>query len=221
MRLTVIGATGGIGRSLVTQAVEAGHDVTAVVRDPAGLEADVRFVPVDMSEPDPAALSSAVAGADAVLSALGPRRRAERGIVSRGTAALVAAMSATGTRRVLIVTGVGISTVRTPNRPRPPRREPGAGFVMRHFATPLSRMVIGSHMADVAAAEEILACSGLEWTAVRPPYLTDGPLIGDYQVAFGRSLGRAFRLSRADAAHCMLRVIGDPRAVGRTVTVAY
>ncbi|WP_199036569.1 NAD(P)-dependent oxidoreductase [Glycomyces salinus] len=221
MKLTVIGATGGIGRAVVAQALEAGHDITAVVRDPRRVEADVHVVPTDLSRPDPAVLASAMEGAAAVLSAIGPRRRGEWGIVSRGTAAIAEAMAAAGARRVLIVTGVGISTVRTPGRPNPAKREPGAGFVMRRFATPLARAVIGEHMADVATAEEILAGSGLDWTSVRVPYLVDAPLTGVYKVAYGVSLPRAFRLGRADAAHFMLGAVDEPRAFARPVTVAY
>ena len=74
---------------------------------------------------------------------------------------------------------------------------------MNLVTLPLARVFIGTHMRDVAAAEEELEGSGLDWTAVRPPYLWDGPLTGTYQVAYGTSLPRAFKISRADVAHCM------------------
>ncbi|WP_026931591.1 NAD(P)-dependent oxidoreductase [Glycomyces tenuis] len=221
MKLTVIAATGGIGSAVLAQALEAGHEVTAAVRDPAKVDADVRVVAVDMGRPDPGALRSAVEGADAVLSGLGPRGQAEFGIVSRGTAALVEAVRAAGVRRVLAITGVGLSTVATPIRPKPSRREPGAGAIMNLITLPLARRVLGGHMPDAALAEQILADSGLDWTSVRVPYLLDKPLTGVYQVAYGVSLPRAFRLGRADAAHFMLRAIGDERSFGRYVTVAY
>src|SRR5215813_6477101 len=76
MKLTIVGATGGIGRLLLEQAVAAGHEVTAVVRNPANLTRPIRAVKVDLSQPDRVALESAMAGADAVLSGLGPRSRA-------------------------------------------------------------------------------------------------------------------------------------------------
>lgn len=80
MKLTVVAATGGVGRHVLEQAVDAGHDVTAVVRNPAGLTRPVRTVVADLAVPDAAVLESAVAGADAVLSGLGPRNAAEHGI---------------------------------------------------------------------------------------------------------------------------------------------
>src|SRR6266542_6673055 len=78
MKLTIFAATGGIGRQLLEQAVAAGHDVTAVVRNPNRLYEEVRAVTADLENADPAELESAVAGADAVLSGLGPRSASER-----------------------------------------------------------------------------------------------------------------------------------------------
>lgn len=220
MKLTVIAATGGVGRAVLAQAIEAGHDVTAVVRDPSRLDREVRSVAVDLAASVTDALIGAVAGADAVLSCLGPRAKAETGIVAPGTARIIAAMQAAGTRRILAVSGIGLSTVATPDRPKV-RREPGAGVLMSLVTLPIARVFIGTHMRDVAAAEEELEGSGLDWTAVRPPYLSDGPLTGTYQVAYGTSLPRAFKISRADVAHCMLAAIGDPRASRTRFTVAY
>ncbi|WP_461030887.1 NAD(P)H-binding protein, partial [Streptomyces sparsus] len=72
MRITVFGATGGTGRQLVRQALDAGHEVTAVVRDPARLGVDPRpsleVRTADLAAPEP--LVSAVRGRDAVLSGL-------------------------------------------------------------------------------------------------------------------------------------------------------
>ena len=87
MKLTIVAATGGIGRYVLDQAIAAGHDVTAVVRSPGRLTREVRAVRADLSAPDPAALESAVGGADAVLSGLGPRSRSEAGITASGTGA--------------------------------------------------------------------------------------------------------------------------------------
>ena len=73
MKLTIFAATGGIGRQALEQAVAAGHDVTAVVRNPGKLSGEVRIVTADLAAPDPAALERALQGADAVLSGLGAR----------------------------------------------------------------------------------------------------------------------------------------------------
>lgn len=92
MKLTIVAATGRTGDHLLTQALAAGHDVTAVARRPHAVTADVRCIAVDLANPNPDALHCAVEGADAVLSGLGPRGRAEAGIASTGTRAIVAAI---------------------------------------------------------------------------------------------------------------------------------
>ncbi|MYX49520.1 NAD(P)H-binding protein, partial [Streptomyces sp. SID8385] len=72
MRITVFGATGGVGGEVVRQALEAGHEVTAVVRDPAALKAGGERLEVARADlADASALGPLVAGRDAVLSGLG------------------------------------------------------------------------------------------------------------------------------------------------------
>ena len=118
MKLTIVAATGGIGRHLLGQALAAGHDVTAVVRNPRSLPRQVRVVTVaDLAAADPAVLEPAVAGADAVLSGLGPRSRSDAGIASRGTRAVVAAMQATGVRRIVVVSAAPVRPWRHPAAP--------------------------------------------------------------------------------------------------------
>ncbi|WP_433170202.1 NAD(P)-dependent oxidoreductase [Actinoallomurus sp. CA-150999] len=220
MRLTIFGATGGIGRRLVGQAVAAGHDVTAVVRNPQALTADVRTVTADLASPDPAVLRSAVRGTDAVLSGLGPRGKGEFGIASRGTEAIIEAMKATDVRRIVVISVAGISTIPTPGRPNPPKRDPGMGWFMRNVLSPMAKARLGRHYADVAMMEDLLRDSGLDWTAVGVPLLTDKPPTGTYRTAYGQSVRGGRRVTRADAAHFMLRAIEQPETIGKSIAIA-
>src|SRR5438874_13488298 len=136
MKLTIFAATGGIGRQVLEQATAAGHDVTAVVRNPKKVGTEVRVVSADLKAPDPAVLVSAVRGADAVISALGAVSRSDVGVAWRGTQAIVQAMQATGVRRIVVVSAAPISTVASPGRPNPPRHDPGDGFVLRILLSP-------------------------------------------------------------------------------------
>src|SRR5215475_13350048 len=154
MKLTVFAATGGIGRALLEQAIDAGHDVTAVVRDPEKLARDVRAVTADLAEPDQGALESAVFGADAVLSALGPRSISESGIASRGTNAILDAMWAAGSSRIVVVSAAPIGTVSSPRRPNPPKRDPGDGLVMGAVLNPLVKAALRKPYADLAVMED-------------------------------------------------------------------
>jgi putative NADH-flavin reductase len=220
MKITIFAATGGIGRQLLEQAVAAHHDVTAVVQNPGKLSRQVPAVTADLARPDPAALESAVAGADAVLSGLGPRSNSEAGVASHGTRAIVTAMQATGTRRIVVVSAAPIGTVPSPGRPNPPKHDPGDGFFMRHLGAPLTKAALRKTYADLAEMEDILRDSGLDWTIIRPPRLTDKPLTGSYRTAFGRNLRRGLFISRADVAHLMLGVPGQPDTIHQVIGIA-
>ncbi|MGH7609393.1 MAG: NAD(P)-dependent oxidoreductase [Candidatus Dormibacteria bacterium] len=221
MKLTVVAATGGIGRQIVDQAVAAGHDVTTVVRDPSKLTQRVPAVVADLAAPDPTTLRQAIAGSDAVLSGLGARTRSEAGVASRGTRAIVEAMQADGTRRLVVVSAAPVGTVPSPGRPHPPRRDPGDGFVMRNLLTPAVKVALGWVYDDLARMEETVRDSGLDWTVVRPPRLNNRGLTGRYRSAYGRNLRRGLSISRADVAHLMLHLLEEPETIGQVVGIAY
>ena len=194
MKLTIFAATGGIGRHVLEQAVAAGHDVTAVVRDPNKLAGEaVRIVTADLAAADPAALESR---------------------------AIVQAMQATGVRRIVVVSAAPIGTVPSPARPKPPRHDPGDGFFMRHLFSHVARTAFRKHYADLALMEDILRDSGLDWTVVRPPRLTDKPLTGSYRVAHGQNLRGGWSVSRADVAQLMLRMLEQPETIKQAIGIA-
>ena len=221
MKLTIFAATGGVGRQLLGQAVAGGHDVTAVVRNPEKLSGpSVRVVRADLTAADPAALESAVGGADAVLSGLGPRSNADAGIAAQGTAAIVAAMQATDVRRIVVVSAAPVGTVPSPGRPRPPRHDPGDGFFMRHLFGPAATAAFGKVYTDLALMEDILRESGLDWTVVRPPRLSNKPGTGRYRTAYGQNVRGGWIVPRADVAQLMLRVLGQPETIKQVIGVA-
>jgi putative NADH-flavin reductase len=221
MKLTIFAATGGIGRELLEQAVAAGHDVTAVARNPQNLPATpARVVTADLAAASAATLQTAVEGADAVLSALGARTKADTGVATRGTRAITGAMRASGVRRVIVVSAAPIGTVPSPGRPHPPRHDPGDGFVIRYLAGPVIKRVFRAHYADLAQMEDVLRGSDLDWTVVRPPRLTGRPVTGQYRTAYGQNIRGGAFVSRADVAHYMLRTVGQPETFRRTVGIA-
>jgi putative NADH-flavin reductase len=221
MKLTIFAATGGIGRQLLEQAIVAGHDVTAVARNPQNLPATpARVVTADLASADPAALQSAIEGADAVLSALGARTKADTGVATRGTKAITEAMRASGVRRLIVVSAAPIGTVPSPGRPRPPRHDPGDGFLLRYLADPIVKRAFRAHYADLAEMEDVLRDSDLDWTIVRPPRLTSKPATGRYRTAYGQNIRRGLFASRADVAHYMLQALSQPETFRQTVGIA-
>ena len=226
MKLTIIAATGGVGRQLLTQSLQAGHDVTAVVRDPAKLPADVtaqkavRVVTADLAAPHPGALESAVAGVDAVLSCLGPHSNKDAGIAAPGTRAIVTAMRIAGVQRIVAISAARVATTASPGRPHPPRHDPGDGFLMRYLGVTFAKAMFGKVYADLALMEDVLRSSGLDWTALRPPQLTNKPLTDRYFTAYGHNVRGGFSAPRADVAHFMLAVLDQPESIGQVIGIA-
>ena len=212
MRLTIFGATGGTGTQLVRQALEEGHDVTAVVRDPARLAVQpherLRVITTDVR--DPVAIEPAVKGADAVLSALGPRGRGPSMICEDGARSIIEAMGKAGVRRLLVVSASGLIA------------DAGDGPVVRYIVKPiiLERMLKHGY-TDMRRAEEEVRTGGLDWTIVRPSQLTDKEPTGRYRTAIDINLRGGRRISRADLAACMLGMVTNDSSVRHHVSVAY
>ncbi len=210
MELTIFGATGATGTCLTEQALAAGHEVTAVVRDPARLPVpgSPRLRVVTAGLMDPAAISPAVAGADAVFAAFGPRGTGPTTVLREGTRSVIEAMRKEGTRRLVLVSGSIVT-------------DEGEGPAMRYLVKPLARGTLLRHVAaDMRGAEEEIRASGLDWTIMRPPRLTSGPATGTYRTATDRNLPRGVTVSRADLAAGMLAVIADPAAIHHHIGIA-
>ncbi|WP_405613753.1 NAD(P)H-binding protein [Streptomyces sp. NBC_01511] len=211
MKLTVFGATGGIGQEVVRQGLAAGHRVTAVVRDPARftVTGDGLEVYTAATFDDPEELRSAVAGRDAVLSGIGPSSRKAAGIAAPVTRSILSAMDAAGVRRLVVVSAAPVGPV--------PRDEPLFG----KLALGVVKVVLKPVYDDLARMEEELARSGAHWTAVRPPQLVDRPVTGVYRTVIDGNPRAGSKIGRADVAHAMLAMVDDPAVVKRAVGVAY
>lgn len=213
MRLLILGASGGTGRLLVGQALDAGHAVTALVREPARLvlsHPSLRLVIGDVMRAD--SLGSAVQGHDAVLCALGakpegvdaPRGQPGVPVCSVGTIHLIAAMRSSGVRRLVVESsapcGESAATGRWP-------------------APWIVRTVLREVMADKEVQESAVRASGLDWTIVRPVKMTDGPRTDAVLVGADIRWGITSKVSRADVAAVMLRTLTDPATIGTAPTV--
>jgi putative NADH-flavin reductase len=210
MNLTIFGATGATGTCLTEQALAAGHAVTAVVRDAARLSVPahprLRVVTADVM--DPGSIVQAVAGSDAVVSAIGPRGTGPTAVIGDSARSIIAAMEKTGSRRFVELSGSIVA-------------DEGESLYMRHLVKPLARRTFLRHVcADMRAGEDEVERSDLDWTILRPPALNGKAATGRYRVAIGRNLAHGFSISRADLAASILRLLADPATVRRHVAVA-
>ncbi|WP_455361622.1 NAD(P)-dependent oxidoreductase [Streptomyces sp. SYSU K21746] len=210
MKLTVFGATGGVGHEIVRQALASGHQVTAVVRDPARLTVDdpaLRVVTAGLDDPE--ALRPAVAGRDAVLSGVGARAIKHAGDATTCTRTILRALEAEGVRRFLAVSAAPVGPV------------PPDETLLLRAVTPLVSRVYRDVYADLTAMEDEIRRSTTEWTVVRPPKLTNKPVTGVYRTALGANLRGGNSIGRADVAHAMLHFTDDSLTVKQAVGVAY
>jgi len=211
MRITVFGATGGTGIEVVRQALAAGYQVTAVVRDPARLPvtgAGLTVVTGDVL--DPAAMAGPIRDADAVICAIGQRGGpgARSDLLAASTTSIIAAMRTTGVRRLIVVTASGHV------------RDSHDDFLTRAIAKPVLRRLLRSGFADFAETDRIVADSGLQWTIMRPSRLTDRGH-RPYRTAVDHTLRGGMSISRADLARATLHAADDPGAAGHAIAVGY
>ncbi|WP_236789940.1 NAD(P)-dependent oxidoreductase [Amycolatopsis sp. GM8] len=209
MKLTVFGATGGTGVEVVRQALALGHQVTAVVRDPARLEVpDHEQLEVFRANVfEPAELIAAVSGREVVVSALGPRGRGPTTVCRDGAASVMSAMDTAGVRRLLVVSNSGMHTE-------------GDGVFTRRIVKPILIRVLREGYLDMQAMEDGVVASRLQWTIVRPPRLTGGPHTGRIASSIGRNVRGSFSISRANLADYLLRAAADDALIGKAVSVA-
>jgi putative NADH-flavin reductase len=195
-RVLIVGATGGTGRQLVAQALERGHEVTALVRNPSKLQIDhPRLTVIKGDVLDKESVVAAVRGQDAVLSALGHKRYLyPTRILSDGTRNILQAMETHEVPRLICETslGIGDSAWRM-------------GLYYTLFVIPV---VLPFYFWDKARQERLIVGSNVEWVIVRPGELTNGSRRGCSRQ--GRSVGSfllTLRIPRADVADFMLNQI--------------
>ena len=195
MRLVVLGITGRTGHIVANLALERGMDVVALVRHELESPPDPRVAVSVLDLRDQDAIAPALAGADAVVSAIGPVTGVTVTGVSEATQAVVDAMIRAGVRRIVAAANGKVMTT---------------DEVTGEYAN-----VVAEHRRDAA----ILAASGLEWTVLAAPYLTDEPGTGAVSTAVDAK-PPARSLTRADFASTLLDALAHEDWVGHIVGVA-
>jgi len=208
MKLTIFGATGKTGRFLVEQALAKGHTVTALARSPDKLAVHhdrIKVIQGDIRDSEK--VSQAVAGADAVISVLGPTSNKPEMTVSRGMDNILAAMRQHGVRRLIQSAGAGV---------RDPQDQP---TVVHAFFGGLVRLLSPNVVKDMELVVEKVRGSGLDWTVVRVPMLTQDPATGRIREGYvGKDIGP--RLSRADMADYLLRQVESKTYLGQAPAIS-
>ncbi|WP_260706513.1 NAD(P)-dependent oxidoreductase [Edaphobacter flagellatus] len=200
MRLAILGATGGIGRLLLSHALDQGHNVTAYARAPQkiGISAP-RLQVIGGDLYDAEQMAQAIHGSDAVLSAFGPTTLRRTHLRRDFGRTLVRAMHLSGVSRFIHVSSAFCFRQ--------------GGLLYSVMTNTLFRNVTDDH----CDADNEMAQSDLDWTILRPPRLLDKPASGNLRVVAGGLPKSAYTISRADVANFMLKEAVAPRYVHQFV----
>ena len=198
MHVLILGATGRVGSLALERALAADHAVVALVRDPGALKAEPGLTVLGGDIADASAVGGAMRGVDAVIAALGPRGNTienERALEA-GMRTVVAAMGDARVRRLVALSGAGIDV--------PGDRKPWLDRVASRVVRRMARHVVGAKQREY----DVFSAADIEWTALRPPLVTDGPPRG-YRLDLHLKPGA--RVRRADVATALVDQLTDSR----------
>ena len=202
MKIAIYGATGNVGRHLVTEAARRGHTVTALSRHQAELPLGVEWLHGDLADAE--GVAAIASGHDAVVTANGPGR--EPGGDPFAFAALVVQVAeAVGTTRLVVVGGAGsllaapgVRLVDTPEFPTEYKQEA---------------------LASAAALDYLRSTSNLDWTYLSPaPVFPSGEATGSYVVGIDSPVGMS--ISGEDFARALIDELENPLHRTSRFTVA-
>ncbi len=213
MKIVLWGATGLTGREVLYQALDGGHEVTAVVRQPSNLNVGHDNLTVIRGDIlDSSSVAETIAGAEAVMSAVGSgstfmEARKPTTLYSVGFANIVAAMREHNLRRLVVLVAVG--TVPDPNEPEIHKR--------------IIRPILKANYDDIRKAEKnvLATCDDLDWIGIRPMRLMNTPRTGKYRTNYDFLPLNGIEISRADVAELMLKQLHTDENVRRYMTIAY
>lgn len=212
MKIALFGASGATGMLLTGRCLAAGYEVTALVRRPEAFVYAERVRVVEGNAFDAEAVRRTVEGADVVLSALGARSLKKEDILERAVPLIVNAMRQTDVRRIIVLGSAGAKDDSLKKQPAWRR-----WFVQKMVYNTFLKWPVASQVAQW----KTLSGSGLDWTMVMPPMLTNGAGRGKYRVD-GEALPQgAWRIAREDVADFMMTQIGSREWVGRGVYLAW
>jgi len=200
MKIAIFGATGETGRQLVEQALAAGHEVVAYVRNPPKLNTrheNLTIVQGDLA--DQTMIERAISGADAVISVLGPRGGSKGKPITRGMQNIIEAMKKQGVRRLIVSSTLSA---------KDPNDLPD--FKAKALVN-LVKLTMHAAYEEIVSVAETVRKSDLDWTIVRLTTLNNNPKSGKVRAGYLGKGEVGLRISRADLAEFMLKQVQDTK----------
>ncbi|HEX4312219.1 MAG TPA: SDR family oxidoreductase [Acidobacteriaceae bacterium] len=210
MKILIFGASGGTGRELVKQGRTQDHEVTAFVRNPAAFTGGDHLRVVVGDVLDDKAVAAAMAGQDAVLSALGGTLSDDT-LLPESIGHILAAMKREGLRRLIVLGASGV----WPGAAK--RLSSGAQLFLRIIqATVLKKAFRAQHTMQMR-----IQASDTDWTVVQPPRLLSKPGTGIIRVDGETLPANGTTIARADVATFMLAQLKTSEWVRKSPFIAW
>ncbi|MGI9536574.1 MAG: NAD(P)-dependent oxidoreductase, partial [Desulfocapsaceae bacterium] len=209
MKILIIGASRGVGKALMEEALKEDHQVRVLARTPDKIEStDPRLDLVQGDVRDLQSVSEAAKDMDIICSCIGvPITFKAVDLFSVGATNLVTVVDQQPKLKLIAVTGIGAGDSKG-----------HGGFLYDRIFKPL---FLKSIYEDKDREEEIIASSNIDWLIVRPAGLTNGPRTGNYRIINDLEGNVARRISRRDVADFILSQMIRPTQFGKTPLITY
>ncbi|MGK7894024.1 MAG: NAD(P)-dependent oxidoreductase [Microcystaceae cyanobacterium] len=209
MKLVIFGSSGGVGRQVVKQAIEQGHQVTAFVRNPAKMmmmHPNLQVFQGDVL--DFTSVKQAVQGQDAVICTLGSGQKLTGTLRSEGTKNIIEAMEQSGIQRFICQTTLGTGD--------------SWGSLNFYWKYIMFGLLLRNVFADHEQQEKYVQKSNLDWTIVRPGAFIEGGKTGQYRHGFpGTDKTSQLKITRADIADFILKQLVDSSYLHQAPSLSY
>lgn len=208
--IIVFGASGGTGLQVVEQALEAGHQVTAILRHPDVFpirHEQLRIIKGDVLQPF--TYENTFYGKDIVISCLGTRDRKPTTVYSEGVANIMEAMKKVDLNRIICLSAGAVEISLK------------ASFIMKFLMKNILQKLFKYNYADMLLMEKQLRESDLNWTVIRPPRLLNGDKTGNYRTSLNEFIPNMSSLTRSDLADYIVRHLEDEKTYKAKVEISY
>ncbi len=209
-KIIVLGASGGTGKLVTKQALQAGYQVTVVLRNPNAF--DLEHQNLEIIKGDVFQLSTfenALKDKDVVVSCLGIQKREPTTVYSDGITNIIKAMQTNNVNRIICLSAGAVIV--------PPK----GSFMTKFFIKNILQIMFKNLYIDMLVMEKILKATTLNYTIVRPPWLRDTKQTGIYRMANNEHLDNPTKISRADLADFIVNHLADAQTFKSTIELSY
>ena len=209
-KIIVFGATGGTGKQVVEQALQAEHEVTVIVRnrDVFNIQhKNLEIIKGDVFQPP--TFSNAIKGKDVVISCLGVQHKKPTTVYSEGIGNIIQVMQKQKVNRLICLSAGAVVVT--------PKSSLFLKFITRNILQRLFKYMY----ADMLIMEGILHKTNLNWTVVRPPWLRDTKYTAKYRTTINEHLSNPSKISRADLAHYIINHLTDEKTFKALIEISY